>query len=160
MMDEKESIETFEALSKILEERGLRWLVEAVSREIQEGLIEVASEKDLMAEGAETPYLRLTPEYRRSIRKEEFLARREFSQTERLRLLVDAVEEVVTQANGIELEIAHFLGEFTGPTRFQFGEKQSPIAILETSGNELGRRPAAVRQLRELLQELKREIAR
>ena len=91
-MNEKESIETFEALSKILEEQGLRWLVEAVSREIQEGLIEVASEKDLIAEGIEPPFLRLTPEYRRSLRKEEFLARREFSQTDRLRLLVDAVE--------------------------------------------------------------------
>jgi hypothetical protein len=129
-VEEKESVETFEVLSKILEEQGLRWLVEAVSREIQEGLIETASEKDLMAKGIETPDLRLTPEYRKSIRREEFLARREFSQTDRLRLLVNAIEEVVTQANGIELEIAHFFGESDGPTKAQFGDKESLIPIL------------------------------
>lgn len=159
-MDEKESVETFEVLSKILEEQGLRWLVEAVSREIQEGLIETASEKDLMAKGIETPDLRLTPEYRKSIRREEFLARREFSQTDRLRLLVNAIEEVVTQANGIELEIAHFFGESGGPTKAQFADNESLIPALEMSSNESGRRAAAVRQLRELLQELRQEIAR
>jgi hypothetical protein len=158
-MNEKECIETFEVLSKILEERGLRWLVEAVSREIQEGLIETASERDLMGEWVETPYLRLTPEYRRSIRKEEFLARKEFSQSDRLRLLVDAIEEVVTQANGIELEIAHFFEESGGPTNFQFGDKPH-ISSLDRSTVDSQGRPAAVRQLRELLQELRREIGK
>jgi len=43
---------------------GIGWLVEAVSREIQEGLIEIASEKDLMADGIKPSYFRLTPEYR------------------------------------------------------------------------------------------------
>lgn len=159
-MNEKESIETFEALSKILEEQGLGWLVEAVSREIQEGLIEIASEKDLMAEGIESSYSRLTPEYRRSIRKEEFLVRREFSQTDRLRLLVDAVEEVVTQADGMEQGLGHFFGEFDGPKEFHFGDDKPPMVIIETSRMESGRRPAAVRQLRQLLQELRLEIVR
>jgi len=159
-MNEKESIEIFEALSKILEERGLRWLVEAVSREIQEGLIETASEKDLMAEGIEPSYSRLTPEYRRSIRKEEFLVRREFSQTDRLRLLVDAVEDVVTQADGMEQGLAHFFREFDGPKEFQFGDNKSPIVTIETSRMESSQRPAAVQQLRRLLQELRQEIVR
>lgn len=159
-MNEKESIETFEALSKILEERGFRWLVEAVSREIQEGLIEIASEKDLMAEGIEPSFSQLTPEYRRSIRREEFLVRREFSQTDRLRLLVDAVEEVVTQADGMEQGLVHFFGEFDGPKEFQFGDNKSPIVAIGTSRMESSQRPPAVQQLRRLLQELRQEIVR
>jgi hypothetical protein len=159
-MTERECIETFEELRKILEEQGLRWLVEAVTREIQEGLIEIASEKDVMAEGIEPSRFRLTPEYRRSLRKEEFLVRREFSQTDRLQLLVDAVEEVVTQADGMEHELAQFFEESRGPKEFQFGDKQSPTVIVKTSRVESSRRPAAVRKLRELLQELKQEIVR
>ena len=160
MLDEKESIATFEALRTILEEQGLGWLVEAVSREIQEGLIETASEKDLMTGGTKPSNLRLTPEYRRSIRKEEFLVRREFSQADRLRLLVDSTEDVVTQANNVEQELAHFLRESNGPKEFQFGDSNPPIVTVETSRMESGRRTAAVQQLRELLQELRLEIAR
>jgi hypothetical protein len=47
---ENESIETFATLNKILEEQGLDGLVEAVAREIEEGIIEEASEKDFTQE--------------------------------------------------------------------------------------------------------------
>jgi len=60
----------------------------------------------------------------------------------------------------MEQELAHFFAEFDGPKEFQFGDNKSPIAVDETPGMESRRRPAAVRQLQQLLQELRLEIVR
>jgi hypothetical protein len=40
-------------------------------------------------------FVGLEPGYRRSVKRAEFLVRREFSASEQLGLLVDAIEEVV-----------------------------------------------------------------
>ena len=157
-MNEDECIEVFRTLNRILEEQGLGWLVEAVAREIQEGIIEEASEKDLAEELFEPSSAELAPAYRRSIRKAEFLIRREFSHADRLSLLVGAVEEVVSQGNDIEQDLLHFFKESDGPIEFQFADLQSSLIL--KSPEQLNRRASAVRQLRELLQELRREILR
>jgi hypothetical protein len=158
-MTEQECAETFDALGKILVEQGLGWLVDAVSREIQEGLIEVASEKDLLFLKNETPRFRFTPEYRRSIKGAEFLVRREFSGADRLRMLVDAVGEVVSQAHEMEHDVLHSLSESGGPTELKFVDTETDRTISEATIKKADRSPAALSQLQTLLNELKQEIA-
>jgi hypothetical protein len=157
-MTEEECIETFQALSTIVEEQGLGWVVEAVEREIQEGVLEEASEKDLTAEGMEPPSIGLAPAYRRSIKKAAFLVRREFSQRDRVLLLVDALEEVISDAHDIEKDMLHFFGESGGPAKFQFVDLQYPFSRLEESREEMGGRSASVEKLQGLLQALRQEI--
>jgi repressor of nif and glnA expression len=156
---ENESIETFAALNKILEEQGLVWLVEAVRREIEEGIIEEASEKDFTQELYEAPSAAekaLAPAYRRSIKKAEFLVRREFTHFDQLRLLVDAVDEVISQGSSIEQDLVRFFKESDGPTDFQFADGGS--SLNRRHQEQFDVRSSAVQQLQDLLQELRQEI--
>jgi len=158
---ENESIETFATLNKILEEQRLGWLVEAVAREIEEGIIEEASEKDFTQELYEPPpsvELALAPSYRRSIKKAEFLVRREFTHGDQLRLLVDAVDEVISQSSNIENELMGFFKESDGPREFHFADGQS--SLNRRQQEQFGVRSSAVRQMRGLLEELRQEIPR
>jgi len=160
-VNENESIESFATLSKILEEQGLRWLVEAVAREIEEGIIEEASEKDFtqeLYEPAPSAAVALAPAYRRSIKKAEFLVRREFTHLDQLRLLVDAVDEVISQSSNIEHELMGFFKESDGPREFQFADGQS--SFNRKQQEQFGVRSSAVRQLHGLLEELRQEIPR
>lgn len=159
-MTENESIETFEALSKILEEQGLGWLAEAVGKEIEEGIIEEASEKDLardLYKPQASVELVLTPAFRQSVKKAEFLVRREFTRGDQLRLLVDAVDEVISQGNDIEQDLGRFLRESDGPVEFQFGDGGRPAN--RRGHEEFGARSSAVQRLHGLLEELRQEIA-
>ena len=160
-MTENESIETFATLNKILEEQGLGWLVEAVAREIEEGIIEEASEKDFTQELYEqTPAaaLALAPAYRRSIKKAEFLVRREFTRGDQLRLLVDAVDEVISQSSNIEHDLTGFFKDTDSPREFQFADRQS--SLKRGQQEQFSVRSSAVRQLHGLLEELRQEIPR
>lgn len=159
-MTENESIETFLALSKILEEQGLGWLVEAVGQEIEEGIIEEASAKDFtqgLYEPKASVEQELAPAYRRSINRAEFLVRREFTRGDQLRLLVDAVDEVISQGSNIEQDLGGFLKDSDGPAEFQFGDGQRPVN--RRRQEEVGARSSAVQQLHRLLEELGQEIA-
>lgn len=137
----------------------MSWLVEAVAQEIEEGIIEEASEKDFNEQLYEPPTsadVVLAPAYRRSIKRAEFLIRREFTHGDQLRLLVDAVEEVISQASNIEQDLVQFFRESKGPTEFQFADAQSSFS--RRRQEQFDARSSAVQRLHELLQELKQEI--
>ena len=160
MLTESECVEVFKALSKIVEQEGLAWLIEAVAREIDEGIIEEASEKDFKRELFESPRsadMALAPAYRRSIKKAEFLIRREFTHGDQLRLLVDAVEEVVSQGSKIERDLALFFKESEGPREFEFADARSSSTIKPLE-RQFDLRSSAVQRLSALLQELREEV--
>jgi hypothetical protein len=162
MLTESECIEVFKELSKIIEEEGLGWLVESVAQEIDEGIIEEASEEDFKRDLFESPpsaQLVIAPAYRRSIKKAEFLVRREFTYGNQLRLLVDAVEEVVSQGSNIEKDLVLFLKESEGPREFEFADPRSSSRI-KPQVRQFDLRSSAVQQLHALLQELREEIPR
>lgn len=162
MLTESECIEVFKELSKILEEGGLGWLVEAVSQEIDEGIIEEASEEDFKRDFFESPpstELVIAPAYRRSIKKAEFLVRREFTYGDQLRLLVDAVEEVVSQGSNIEKDLVLFFKESKGPREFEFADERSSSRI-KPEDPQFDLRSSAVQRLHALLRELREEIPR
>jgi hypothetical protein len=157
-MTDQECDETFVALRKILEEQGLGWLAEAVSQEIQEGVIEEASEKNFRTEGSELTSFRLAPAHPRAIKEADFLVRREFSSGARLQLLVDAIEEVASQANDIEQDMLKFFGDNDRVKSVRFIDVGAPQALIEVSPEGSDARSSAVGKLQDLLNELRKEI--
>jgi hypothetical protein len=162
MLTETECIAVFKELSQILNEEGLGWLMEAVAQEIDEGIIAEASVNDFKEDMFKPPpsaALVLAPAYRKSIKKAEFLVRREFTHSDQLRLLVDAVEEVVSQGSNIENDLVLFFKESGGPREFMFVDVRSSSAI-NPQGRQFDLRSSAVEGLHGLLQELREEIPR
>ncbi len=159
MMEAQACVEMFEALKRILGQRGLGWLVDAVEREAQEGVIEEATKEDMASEVLLSESLRLEPEFRRSIKRADFLVRREITPEDRLLLLVNAIDEVVAQANDIESGMMQFFRESGGPSEFQFIGAESVHVPMGTSLDLIGQRSAAVRVLHILLRELRQEIS-
>jgi hypothetical protein len=160
MMTETECIDTFTALKKICEEQELGWLVEAVQQEIQEGLIQVASGEDLSREPmAKSAHETTEASYRRSVKGKEFLVRRDFSASQRLLLLVDAIDEVVSEAVEIERDVLKHFREHNGPRDFEFVGRAEPVAPITVNDDSVKGRSLAAVKLHDLFDQVRKDIS-
>jgi hypothetical protein len=158
-MTSEEAQATFAELTRILNEQGLDWVVDSVRDDIQLGSLVEINQSDMSAVEFKSASELLQPSYRKAIRKSaNFLVRKDYSPKEQLILLVDAIEDIVVQANACEDAVLTYFKETDGPPAIRFVSERRPSQSVVTEPAEIGRRSNAVGKLRGLLHELKGEV--
>lgn len=158
-MTNEEAETTFAELTNFLEEFGLRWITDSVQDEIQLGSLVEVEQSGMPAGELKSAEKLVQPSYRRAVRKSaNFLVRRDYSQKERLLMLIDTIEGVVVNANACEASVLAQFKETGGPTAIQFVSNRSNVAPILAPNDELVRRHEAGVKLTALLQELRTDI--
>lgn len=158
-MTNEEAEVAFAELTRILNGQGLGWLVDSVRDDIQLGSLGEINQSDISANEFKSASESLQPSYRRAIRKStNFLVRKDYSPKEQLILLVDAIEDIVVQANACEDAVLTYFKETGGPLVISFLSETQPGQPNVSEVAEIGSRSDAVRKLSALLHELKGEV--
>lgn len=158
-MTEQEIIEAFAELSQIISDLGLGWILVQVNEQIQQGKKPIPKEVQTFKE-------EWSPESGQNILKpagkSKMLVAEDYSNTERLLLLISAIEQTVTSATAMRREIINFFtteGNRNGGINVDVKLYQP---LDETSTNFSERFPErdlqASSDLVELLEQLRTEI--
>lgn len=158
-MTNEEAERTFAELSRFLNDIGLGWIEDSVQDDIQLGALEEVTESDMPAGEFTSAAKLLQPSYRKTIRKSaNFLVRKEYSQKERLTMLIDAIAEVVVHGNDCEASVLAHFRETGGPAAIQFVSERRNVSPVSGLPDEVGRRYEASVKLSSLLEELRADI--
>ena len=153
-MNDRECEEVYTALVDILQQERLGWVVLQVEEHVRLGILEekeVAAESVHRGDGA--------PARRRRSSRAKFVSRRDFSPQERLRELVDAVEQSVANTADMGLAIARTMASKGAETVVLTGESsEAEQRVTEIVADDAESRSSKAQSLRALLDELKREI--
>ena len=158
-MTNEEAEKTFVELTKILDEVGLRWIADSVQDEIQLGSLVDVNQSDMSPGEFKSASKLVQPSYRKAIRKSaNFVVRKEYSQTERLVMLVDAVEHVVIQGNACEESVLAYFKETGGPPGIQFASERPDVPTVSDQASATERRHGMSETLSTLLRELRADV--
>ena len=154
-MTNEEAKAVFAELAGFLDQIGLRWIADSVQDEIQLGSVVEVNESDMPHAEFKSAEKLVQPSYRRAIRKSaHFLVRSEYSQKERLMMLIDAIEGVVVHGNACEASALAFFRETGGPTAIQFVSERPNTAPISGQIAEITQHEKS-EKLTALLQELR-----
>lgn len=146
-MTQQEAQEVFIALSKILEEVGLTWMLEQVRQEIAHGK---TSTKTLNIFAEEFP-----DRSRQRRQRVRFVSTEEYDSEEQLYLLVDAMEQAVVASLEMQKGILA-LTELTG-VRFVPDEGGQGLSI---TSDQISREVSVAEKLKATCEELRKELNR
>jgi hypothetical protein len=149
-MTESEANEVFDRLRTMLLEAGLDWMVDQVSEQIRFGkltikTVRVPRESDSFIEGEEPTY-----GIRRRASTARFPATAEYSPKERLRLLIEGIEQAVLRLADIETAVLDRFHDVS----FASDETQKRLQVKPASAT----RAESLKTLSALIADLSHEV--
>lgn len=159
-MDEQEQIQVINQLQGILRELGLGWIVEQVNEQIQSGKMvkkEVQMFKEIRLDNQSEFYSTIKPSG-----KKELTATEDYTVTDQLQLLIDAIELTAESASAMRREITTFFdqeGRRTGVEESDVILPDVPDQFIRINETMVGLNDEqTIIQLRSLLNQIRQEI--
>lgn len=154
MLSDTESSHVYEALSKFVRERGLDWILEQVAEQVRFGM----EEKKSVRVGRDDVWPETPDEPRSRRSKVLFAATRPFTEQEKLRLLIDAIQQAVVNTTEMEASFREGLGTLEVPRAGMLVREELNPKFIEISESPQVERRAGAQKLATLLGELREEV--
>ena len=154
MMTEQESLQIYEALSEYVREHRLDWILEQVTEQIRFGV----EEKKSVRVGLDEVWAADVEEPRSRRSKVLFAATRPYLEREKLKLLIDAVQQAVVNTTEMEASFREALQRLDGPRNGILVREELNPKLIEIDGDSQAPRHAEARLLGKLLNELREEV--
>jgi len=146
-MTQEDAHDVFIALSKILEEIGLTWMLDQVKQEIVHGK---TATKTLSILAEDFPN-----EYRQRRQRVRFVSTEEYSSKEQLHLLLDAMEQTIVAS----LEMQKSILTLTELAGVSFKSEEGRTQLLITN-DQISRNAPIAEKLKAACEELREELTK
>jgi hypothetical protein len=159
-MNEQDYDKIYSAVSEVLRQKEMLWVLEQVDEQIRFGKTESKeiSPKERAHRQSNLPTLETSSRMRKSRRgePEEFLVSTEYSAQEKLHLLIDAIEQSVVNANRMVQDTLEFVGDRFGISEIIFYSTERE-KMKTFSSSDFIKHAQQISRLEDLLEELRRQ---